>query len=440
MYRFADKKLVGWKDQKKRKPLIVRGMRQVGKTYSVTHFAEQYFPGRIHKIDFEMRADLCAPFETNLDVKRILAELELLLGIKITPGKDLLFFDEIQNCPNALRSLRYFYEEMPALHVIAAGSLLDFALGEISFPVGRVQFLDVYPMSFHEFLRACGKDAAAKLITACNPQKPAPAVHKMLLEEVRKYFFVGGMPECVKIFSENGKFQEVFEIQAELITAFRQDFSHYKPFVDKHCLDSVLVNSARSVGRQTVYAQLTDTFSGPTIKKAYTLLEHAHLVRRVPAVAGASIPLGASASPRKFKTLFADIGLMKHLCGVRQGEEYFRKDLLAIHNGALAEQFIGQEILAAGNSQIFYWSRNAKSSTAEVDYMIEKKGTVCPIEVKSGPAGKLRSMHLLLNSRPKIPIGYVLSTAEAGELPAQRLRFVPLYFSHSLFAPSAPEV
>jgi len=431
MYRFIENKLIEWKERPNRKPLILRGMRQVGKTYSVTAFGAAYFSGAVHKIDFERRNDLCPLFEQNLDVKRIVSEIELVLDIRIVPGRDLLFFDEIQSCPKALMSLRYFYEDMPELHLIAAGSLLDFTLKDISFPVGRVQFMEMYPLSFQEFLLAEGREQAAAFISAPDP-KPSPAIHKMLLDEVRKYFFVGGMPQCVKNYESSGKFQIVFDTQRELIDAFRQDFSHYAPYADKRCLDAVLVNSAKSVGRQIIYSKLADGFSGPTIKKAFDLLVNARLIHPAP-VSGVGIPLGASASARKTKALIADIGLMQNLSGVRRGEEFFKKELLKIYNGALAEQFVGQEILASGNRDIFFWSRNAKNSTAEVDYLIEKAGTVYPIEVKSGPAGKLKSMHLLLQTYKNIPYGYVCSTAPAGDLPEQRLRFVPLYLAGNTF-------
>ncbi len=426
MYRFIEEQLVQWQTQSNRKPLILRGLRQVGKTYSVLDFGKKYFSGKVHLIDFEKRPDLHPIFETNLDVQRIVSELELVLNIRIEPGSDLLFFDEIQNCPRALSALRYFYEDMPELHVIAAGSLLDFSLKIISFPVGRVQFMEMYPLSFEEFLLAMGKDIAVDFLKSDN-ENISPTFHSSLLDDVRKYFFVGGMPECVKIFAEKGKYQPVFDIQTHLIETFREDFSKYSPHADKRCLNSVLVNSARSVGKQIIYSHLTEGFSNPTIKNAFDLLTKARLLYRIPSASPAGIPLAASASKKKFKALFADIGLMQNLCGIRTGEELFKSDLLAIYNGALAEQFVGQELLAHSHNPLYYWAREAKSSTAEVDYLFEKNGKILPIEVKSGSGGRLKSLHLLLKTFSHIDSGYVCSSASFATLPEQKLKFIPLY-------------
>ncbi len=426
MYRIIEEDLIEWKNRKSRKPLILRGLRQVGKTYSVIDFGKKYFSGKVHTVDLEKRPDLHPIFEKNLKMKRIIAELELVLDTSISPGNDLLFFDEIQNCPRALLALRYFYEDMPELHVIAAGSLLEFSLKDISFPVGRVQFMEMYPMSFEEFLLAAGKERLAELLRS-REKNISSTLHSLLIEEVRKYFFVGGMPECVKTYVEEDKFQPVFDIQRNLIESFREDFSKYAPLADKRCLNGVLTNSARSVGKQIIYARLMEGFSNPTIKNAFDLLVKARLLYRVSSASPAGIPLGASASRRKFKALFADIGLMQNLCGIRAGEELFKSDLLAIYNGALAEQFVGQELLAHGYNQLFYWAREAKSSTAEVDYLIENNGKIIPIEVKSGTAGRLKSLHLLLKTFPQIDSGYVCSSAPFAELPEQRLKFIPLY-------------
>ncbi|NCU33173.1 MAG: nuclease, partial [Candidatus Moranbacteria bacterium] len=189
--------LLAWKDKQARKPLLVRGARQTGKSYSITHFGKTYFDGKLHLVNFEKRPDWHVIFEENLNPHRILSELEILIGSRIVPGEDLLFFDEIQACPKAIAALRYFFEEVPELHVIAAGSLLEFALSDIPFPVGRVQLMDMYPMTFSEFLKATGNPTAAAIISE-KPKKLSEAVHNMLLNELRKFFFIGGMPECVK--------------------------------------------------------------------------------------------------------------------------------------------------------------------------------------------------------------------------------------------------
>jgi len=223
MERFVTKKLKYWKDQKHRKPLIIRGARQVGKTWSILNFGKNHFNGNVHVIDLEKHPDWHRVFEPDLDVKRILSEFEILLNTKIDPERDLLFFDEIQSCSRALMALRYFYEELPQLHIIAAGSLLEFAFKNISFPVGRVQFLNLHPMSFAEFLLAIGKDKLADIILS-KTIKLSETIHNMLLAELRKYFFIGGMPECVRYFAETNSMRSAMEVQLDLINTFRQDF------------------------------------------------------------------------------------------------------------------------------------------------------------------------------------------------------------------------
>lgn len=428
MERFISKKLLDWKTRPNRKPLILRGARQVGKTHTVLDFGRTYFKGNVHLVDLEKHPDWHRIFEKDLVAKRILSELEILVNARITPGTDLLFIDEIQTCPRAIMALRYFYEEIPGLDVIAAGSLLEFAMKDISFPVGRVQLLNMFPMSFPEFLLATGKTMAVEVALSHATKQP-DAIHNMLLEELRRYFFIGGMPECVNTFVQTGKIRDAFEVQADLVNTLRQDFSKYAPYSDARCLNSVLSAAAKHVGHQIKYSQLAEGFSNPTIKKAFDLLGLAQVIRKVPATSPAGLPLGAAASERKFKALMLDVGLMQHLCGLPVDVEFAKTDLLSIYQGALAEQFVGQELVAAGQSELYYWAREAKSSSAEVDYLIVKDGTIHPIEVKSGASGKLKSLHLLLQSYPNCPAGYVFSTAHYAELPEQKLIFMPLYYA-----------
>lgn len=424
-------KLEQWRASSNRKPLIVRGARQIGKTYSIKAFGKENFKDKIHVVDFEKNPDWIRVFEKNLDPIRIISELEILLNAKITPGSDLLFFDEIQASPKAIMSLRYFYEELPQLHVIAAGSLLEFALKDISFPVGRVQIMHMTPMNFYEFLKAMGKDRAADIILQ-DPEKLPDPIHTMLLDDLRKYMYVGGMPECVKIWRDTQSMVEVFDVQTDLIETYRQDYSKYAPYIDKRSLNHTLTVVARDVGHQIKYAQISDEFTGPTNKKAFDLLLLARVINKVSAASPGSLPLGATASDKKFKALMVDIGLMRALNDLPSNIEFTKNDLLAMYNGALAEQFTGQELLSGDMNNLYYWSREAKSSTAEVDYLIVKDSKIYPIEVKSGAAGKLRSLHLLLQKYPHIDQGFVLSTAPYGKIPEQKLTFLPLYYASGL--------
>jgi hypothetical protein len=432
MERNITKSLLAWKEKPNRKPLIVRGARQTGKSFSISAFGNNNFEGTTHILNFERRPDLHLLFERNYEISRIISELEILINKKITPGKDLLFFDEIQECPKAIVSLRYFYEELPELHIIAAGSLLEFALMDIPFPVGRVQLLNMYPMSFCEFLKATGNAIAAELITN-EPKELSESVHRMLNDEMRKYFFVGGMPECVKTFAETNSLADVFEIQSDLINTFRQDFAKYAGKTDSSCLNSVLFNVPQKVGKQIKYSELADGFSNPTIKKAFDLLETARLFRKVRVASPSGIPLGASAKDKKFKPVMLDIGLMANLNGLNISKEYMKNDLLSVFKGAMAEQFVGQEILAATNSDLYYWAREASGSSAETDYLIEKQGKVVPVEVKSGKSGSLKSLHLLLKTYDNIENSFVFSDANYGQIPEQKITFLPLYFAASAF-------
>lgn len=416
----------------------MRGARQVGKTFTVREFGATAFASGLVTVDLEGHPEWHPIFEKNLDAKRILAELELVCQKKIQPAKTLLFLDEIQSAPRALMALRYFYETLPELHVIAAGSLLEFALKDISFPVGRVQFLELFPMNFVEFLLATGKEQLADLIASPMPddfqKAPSETVHRLLLDEVRKYFFVGGMPEAVRVYAETNSFQESFAVHAELVNAYRDDFAKYTPRVDKQCLESVWRSTAKNVGRQIKYSRLAEGYSHPTLKRAFDVLDQARLIQKIESTSPAGLPLGLQARPGRFKALLLDIGLMHHFCTLPLEAIVTEKNLLSIYEGALAEQFVGQELHSVFGRELFYWSRTEKSSSAEVDYLIAKKGKIYPLEVKSGPAGRLKSMHLLLEKYPNCPEGFVVSEAPLAGLPAKRLRFIPLYYAYSLGA------
>jgi predicted AAA+ superfamily ATPase len=430
MKRDITNKLQKWKESPTRKPLIIRGARQVGKTYSVLDFGKSY-KGKVHHINFEKDFNWKKVFEKDLNAPRILSELEILLNTTIHAGDDLLFFDEIQYCPNAIMSLRYFYEQLPKIHVAAAGSLLEFALTKISFPVGRVQFLDIHPMRFSEFLTATGKDKLAEIINA-KPVKLSRIIHETILENLFTYFFVGGMPEAVKYFRDFGKLSGVFDIHADLIDTYIQDFSKYSPATNRDCLTMVFQSVGKSVGHQIKYAHLASGFSNPTIKGAFMALKMARLINSVKASSPSGLPLEANANERKFKTIFLDVGLMAHLNGLSSQYVEIKEKIDSVFNGALAEQFVGQEFLASGQKGLYYWARESKSSTAEVDYLLVRVAEIFPVEVKNSSSGRLKSLHLLLKEYPNCKKAFVLSHAEYGKLESQKLEFVPIYYASQL--------
>jgi hypothetical protein len=424
MKRWVEKQALSWKKSSRRKPLIVRGARQVGKTWLVENVLAGQFEILI-KIDLEKRRDLHVHFAGSLEPKTILSYLELAVG-RIIPGKTLLFFDEIQACPRAIMALRYFYEQMPELHVVAAGSMLEFAFDKISIPVGRVQYLHMHPMTFYEYLLAMDKEPMAQYVLT-PPAGVDKAVQQMILNELRAYFFVGGMPECIKTYQATGSMVETFQAQSEILDSYQDDFFKYMPRIDPICLDTVFLNVAKSIGEQLKYTRLNQGHSGQTNRKAFDLLARAKVIHKISACNPSGLPLGATANHKKFKAAFLDIGLLQRLCQVPVELELQQENLLAMYRGKLAEQFIAQELIAWHDSNLFYWSRDARGSNAEVDYLIVCKGEIYPIEVKSGAGGSLKSLHLMLENYSNCPEGLVFYHGMYKHLSDQKLVFYPLY-------------
>lgn len=430
MYREAHAYLKCWKGSPRRKPLILRGVRQVGKTWLVENFGKLEFADYL-KIDFELRHDLHKIFEEDISPEKILNLLEISLNKKVEVGKTLLFFDEVQACPRALMSLRYFFEKLPELHVIAAGSLLEFTLGEISFPVGRVQFLNLYPMNFYEFLKSQGNDLLAEKIKE-EPDVLPEIIHKQLLSELKNYFIVGGMPESVMCYAETGSMIDVYDVKRSLVESYRQDFSKYAPRANKMCMNAILESVAQQVGEQTRYSKLVTGVTNPTIHSNFDLLCLSRLLKKVSKTDPSGLPLGAGVNTKKFKTLLVDIGLLQTLSGYNVLNEILAEDVLSIYKGKLAEQFVGQELAAVTEGDIFYWAREARSSNSEVDYLAQIKNDIVPIEVKSGKGGSLRSLHFMLGKYPNCKSGIVLYSGEYKRLPEQRIIFLPIYYAGNL--------
>jgi hypothetical protein len=238
------------------------------------------------------------------------------------------------------------------------------------------------------------------------------------------------MPEAVKVYLESKSINKSIKVQGEICNSLKEDFAKYNPHVDKQCLTEVFTSLAKNVGKQTKYASLSEGYSNPTIRKAYQTLVQAKLASKINSVNPRGLPLSIMTS-KVFKSLMLDIGIMNYLCGVYKTDEYFNNDLLGIYRGAMAEQFVGQEMASNQNNELFYWSRQAKSSTAEVDYVVSVNDRIIPVEVKSAKAGSLRSMHQYLKEFPNCTAGYVFSANKYAELPEQKLNFIPLYFAYS---------
>jgi len=431
MKRQIDNSLIQWMGRKNRKPLLVRGARQVGKTFSISELGKASFK-RFVRFDLERQRRIHSIFADDLDPAKLLPQLEAQSAQRIVPNETLLFLDEIQACPRAIMALRYFYEQMPELHVIAAGSLLEFAMEDISFPVGQVEFLWMHPMTFGEFLAARGEGILAEQRPGIKTRTTLPeATHRKLLDQLRQYFIVGGMPEAVKVYLESNSFAEIDRVHTILAEAYQQDFAKYGGRVDKDCLARVFEQIPARIGQQVKYAPLYPEKRVETIKSALRVLERALVIRKVASTSAQGLPLGAGISETVFKYIFADIGLARHMCGLSAASVLEEADILSTFRGSLAEQFVGQELLAerggSENGKLFYWARAKRNSNAEVDYVIAWNGTILPVEVKSGPAGKLKSMHLFLKEHPHCRSGLVLNSSNVQDAESGKLLFLPLY-------------
>ncbi|OGJ88356.1 MAG: hypothetical protein A2268_05605 [Candidatus Raymondbacteria bacterium RifOxyA12_full_50_37] len=399
MKRYVLNYLNSWKNDVRRKPLLIRGARQVGKSYVVQDFAKKNFSS-IVTVDLEQKPEISAAFNS-LDPKQIISQLGLLYNQPLEPGKTLLFIDEIQKSPKAIMALRYFYEQFPELHVIAAGSLLEFALEaqNFSFPVGRVESLFLHPMSFLEFLRALGKDSLADHVENSAFRSGQPAVHEELNRLVRSYFVVGGMPEAVQTYTETGDLARVARVHETIIQTFRDDFGKYARLSSHRHLETVFSAAPRLAGNKFQYKRVEPESNARELKAALGLLVRAGVVRQVFRTSVGQLPLAAGMKENHFKVLALDIGLMTTQIGIG-GEVLRSSDLLSAWNGVAAEQFVGQELVAYATPfrqpELFYWGREEYNSRAEIDYIVQKEGKALPIEVKSGAPGRMKSMHLFL--------------------------------------------
>lgn len=398
MKRDLEKALIEWKDSIERKPLILRGMRQVGKTWLVRELATRHFKSFL-EINFEQSPELKTCF-AKPDPVEIVKLLYLNLGTKIVPGETLLFLDEIQDCPQSILSLRYFFEQMPRLHVICAGSLLEFTFNsdEFRMPVGRIDFLYMHPLSFGEFLDASGKSELREYCRNVQPdEKVDESIDQKLIALVHEYSLCGGMPRPMHALIENHDIDQMDREQVSVIQTYRQDFGKYAKRISPDLMENVFSKLPGMIGKKYKYVEADENSRAAEIKKALTMMEKAGIVQRIFSTSGAGLPLAVYKKDNVFKVLFADIGLMQRMLGLSK-EIYGSKNLLDIYRGAIAEQFVGQQLLALlpSNTEqdLFYWHRDKPNSLAEVDYLWQFGPNIIPIEVKSGKIGSLKSLHV----------------------------------------------
>lgn len=412
MKRLVDWHLKKWKDKESRKPLLLRGARQIGKTYAVRQLGKSF--KNFVEINFELSEDVLTFFERDLDPKRIIMQLGLYAKQEIIPGETLLFFDEIQQCPKALISLRYFYELLPDLHVIAAGSLLDFAIEEVGIPVGRVSSLYMYPLSFMEFLVAIGEKLLVKAILNHDETKEMPLViHNRLLDFLGHYLAIGGMPEPVKKWVENNNLKESFEAHHDIIDNYRMDFRKYAKKHQIKYLEQLYSQIPYLVGQLFQYKNIHGEYRKRELAPCMDLLEMANVIHRSYHTAAQGLPLGAGVNLEWFKVTFLDIALCQAILGFDLSTWFLSPGKEFINRGMIAESFVGQEMLCYAQpfkkASLYFWHRLTRSSTAEVDYICDYMRHVVPIEVKSGSGGKLKSMHMFLKDNPHVPFGFHFS-------------------------------
>lgn len=408
--RNIDKFLLEWKDAPHRKPLLLRGARQVGKSSSIRHLGVsfKYFL----EINLEKRSDIREIFRNLSDVREIARRLAVLTGIPIEPGETLLFIDEIQFSPDAIRALRYFKEDYPELHVVAAGSLLEFALANLrSFGVGRITSLFMYPFSFKEFLLATGKKAWVEAIEAAGPRRPLfEALHSSLVDMMRTFLLIGGMPASISAWLEDGDYLKCGEIQEDIQQTYFDDFSKYSSKVDPELLRLTLQSVISQNGSKFVYSRGMEAYKISEVKKALEMLLRAGLIYDVRMSASNGLPLGAEVNPKFNKYLFLDTGLMLRIQGFDMGggREESSKVLTSsvaelVNKGALAEMFAGLELIKNGSTRIketlYYWENINRGATAEVDYVTAYNMKIVPIEVKSGISGKMKSLRMFMEKK-----------------------------------------
>lgn len=426
--RNIDQEMVAWRNEKQGKPLLIRGARQVGKSTAVRHLAGQF--KYFLEINFEEQRQVHKVFEGDLDPFQLCETLSALYNTPIIPGETLLFFDEVQVCIPAISSLRFFYEKYPELHVIAAGSLLEFALAEIpSFGVGRIRSMFVYPLSFNEYLAAVGESGLLALKAKATSEKALPGpVHQKLLQHFKRFLILGGMPEVIATYIESKDLIRCGRVLDDLVTSLKADFAKYKRHVPFLRIAEVFDSVVQQSGGKFIYSKGAVESSYRQIKEAVDLLVMGGLVIPVTHSAANGIPLGAEINSKNRKLLLLDTGIFQRLLQLNVGELLAEDDFDVINKGAIAEQYAGLELLKASScyrqEELFYWHREAKSSNAEVDYVVQKDGQVIPIEIKSGKKGSMRSMSLFLEEK-KSPYGVRFSLENYSKY--DNILVLPLY-------------
>ncbi len=408
MERTALTYLTTWLTSTDRKPLVMRGARQVGKTWLVRYFAEKTGKQLI-ELNLEKKPSYASLFDAN-EPQQILLNLSTVLNQVIDPAKCLLFLDEIQTAPQLFSKLRWFAEDLPQLPIIAAGSLLEFVLAEHSFnmPVGRISYMHLEPMSFEEFLLARNQKSLCDYLLNYGLQIKIPtAIHEQLTTFFKEYLLIGGMPAVILNWIQEHSLSRINQIQNDLLATYRDDFAKYKGRIAIERLDEVMMAIPRMLGEKFVFSRVNQAISSTTIKQVLDLLEKARLCSRVQSVAANGVPLRAEIREKYFKEIFLDVGLCSVALGLGFNQINTTHEITMINNGQIAEQVVGQLLRTMAPPYIepalYCWHRDAVGSNAEIDYIIQQGNQVVPIEVKAGSTGSLKSLHLFMGLK-KVPV------------------------------------
>ncbi len=433
MKRLIHDDLLHWKNSPRRKPLLLRGARQVGKTHSILQFGEEHYDYVVH-INFE-KAPTYKECFADLDANAILTAIQIQQNKPIDYASTLIFLDEIQECPQAITSLRYFKEERPDVHIIGAGSLLEFTLQKEDFrmPVGRIESKFMYPLSFDEFLWATGRENLQLYLANTSLKEPPNAVaHTQGVKALREYFALGGMPDVLAAYRETKDHFMCQNLQQDLFRGYRDDFGKYSRHTDIEVLDQVYNRVPGITCKWFKYSKIENHLRTEKVKVAISKLRDAGLIYQIFSTSANGIPLAASMNHKKFKLLFLDIGLLQRAMET-DIKVLMRNQLMLINEGQLAEQFVGQELLVYNNANekrsLYFWNREKTGSSAEVDYITVSQSQIVPIEVKSKAAGHLKSLHLLMKER-NFPRGICISTNTLRQV--DNILYLPMYMISSL--------
>lgn len=440
--RAIDKALLEWKNESNHKPLLLRGARQVGKSSAIRHLGKsfKYFV----EVNFERDKDVISIFKGNLKPKEIASRLSAYYETPIVAGETLLFFDEIQVCEEAIHSLWFFYEDYQELHVIAAGSLLEFALKNLSsFGVGRVRSLFMYPMSFDEFLIATGNSTWIEVKQNSSFENPVfEALHGKLVEAFRNYLIIGGMPEVVSTWVETKDFLKCQQIQDDIILAYEDDFAKYKEKANPLLLRQTLRSVALQIGNKFVYSQVKGDYRSEKVKEALELLKDAGLIKPIVHTAANGIPLGAEINDKFIKYIFLDSGLLLRLLGLENtsGQAEISKLILIgsatdlVNKGSITEMVAGLELVKYSTPtqrhDLYYWQNLSRGAQAEVDYIIVKDTKIVPLEVKAGTSGSMKSMYQFMTNK-NLEYGIRTSLENFGAI--DKAEILPLYALSNIF-------